>query len=215
MRLFIDVETIPTGEKLTVEELKLLAPKTMSKAETIQKWAEENVDDEFRKRALDEFKGRLLCIGMCWENESEIKVLYAEDEVVLLDKLLAEMLTHCNDQRDKLSSIKLVAYNALFDTKFLYYRSLVHKHQLAKYLPKHVKSSRIEDLMQEFTFGQYNSFVSLDRACKIIAISGKEGDMDGSRVYDEYLAGNIEKICEYCGKDVQKLIDIDNYINSI
>ena len=46
--------------------------------------------------------------------------------------------------------------------------------------------------------------IGLDELCKILGIEGN-GDMDGSKVYDMWLAGEHEKIGEYCSQDVEKV----------
>jgi len=56
--LFIDIETIPGETMPDIEEVKLKAPKTMSKSETIDKWAAENQIEIYKKQALDSMQGR-------------------------------------------------------------------------------------------------------------------------------------------------------------
>ena len=57
-------------------------------------------------------------------------------------------------------------------------------------------------------YGKYSEYVSLKDACAYFNIPVKEGDITGATVYDAYLDGRIDEICDYCYEDtlaVQRL----------
>ena len=45
--------------------------------------------------------------------------------------------------------------------------------------------------------------ISLDRLCKVLGVPTSKGEMDGSKVWDAYQAGEYEKIATYCATDVE------------
>ena len=57
--------------------------------------------------------------------------------------------------------------------------------------------------------------ISLDNLAKQLCLGGKYEGMDGSQVWPEFKAGNIDKISEYCAEDVRLLREIYNKINFI
>jgi predicted PolB exonuclease-like 3'-5' exonuclease len=58
------------------------------------------------------------------------------------------------------------------------------------------------DTMQEWA--GFRETVSLDALCRALAIaSPKAGGLDGSRVYDAWIAGRAEEIAAYCRRDVE------------
>jgi predicted PolB exonuclease-like 3'-5' exonuclease len=59
--------------------------------------------------------------------------------------------------------------------------------------------------MKIFVHTDYKGMVSLKNACEFFGIDAGKDDLDGSRVYDEYLAGNTEKIKNYCMRDADNV----------
>jgi predicted PolB exonuclease-like 3'-5' exonuclease len=59
--------------------------------------------------------------------------------------------------------------------------------------------------MKMFCSTDRKGMVSLARACAFFGITGVKDDMDGSMVYDQYLAGNGQGILDYCMRDVDNL----------
>jgi predicted PolB exonuclease-like 3'-5' exonuclease len=52
--------------------------------------------------------------------------------------------------------------------------------------------------------------ISLDRLCKALGVKTSKGDMDGSKVYETYLAGDLTKIADYCREDVRAVRECYN-----
>ena len=65
------------------------------------------------------------------------------------------------------------------------------------------------DTLELWKFGDYKHFTSLKLLTKVLGIPSPKDDIDGSQVarvyYDE---NNIERIKEYCEKDVITLINV-------
>ena len=73
--------------------------------------------------------------------------------------------------------------------------------------PWDVKALDTRELWQ---FGQYASISTLDLMCGVLGVeSSKSDDMDGSKVHSVYWKEkNIDKINEYCEKDVKVLYEV-------
>jgi predicted PolB exonuclease-like 3'-5' exonuclease len=54
----------------------------------------------------------------------------------------------------------------------------------------------------------FNKRISQDALCEILGLEKKPDDIDGSKVYDYYLAGEIDKIVEYNKHDVKTVREI-------
>ncbi len=65
------------------------------------------------------------------------------------------------------------------------------------------------DTMELWKFGDYKNFTSLDLLANVFEIPTPKDDIDGSQVarvyYDE---NNVERIKDYCEKDVVTLINV-------
>jgi len=206
--LFIDIETVPAGEKPTVDLLK--APGQMKKADTIAAWhadtaaRAEDLDDIYRKRSLSYIDGRILCISYA-VGHGPIRGLIDDDEEALITRFQEELRT-IDDAIYKRANT-LVGHNAMaFDFPYLFLRA-------AKYGCLDLMSlfsvpnpwEFFKDTMKMFCMTDRKGMISLARACAFFGITGVKDDMDGSMVYDEYLAGNGQKILEYCMRDVDNL----------
>ena len=63
IRIFFDVETVPGTDAPNPEAILDQHPKSMSKPETIRKWAEENADKAWRDQSLKSLQGRMVSLG--------------------------------------------------------------------------------------------------------------------------------------------------------
>jgi len=67
-RLYLDIETIPSATKPTLDELKV--PGNITKPESILKWKEENLESEYAKQALNSMQGQIVCICAALNDDS-------------------------------------------------------------------------------------------------------------------------------------------------
>lgn len=197
MNLFFDIETIPADEQFKELAIELTKKKLSrvpghKKTRTPKKGEEE----AYRQTAISGDFGRIFCIGYAFGDSSVEIILGTESEILTRWWKLA-------DRADC-----FIGHNIMeFDLRFIYKRSIVHR---IKPAAKHLNLSfaryrnyPIFDTMREWEKWS-NSFISLDTLSRILGLpSSKEGGIDGSRVFDFYLAGKYRDIYEYCKRDVE------------
>jgi DNA polymerase elongation subunit (family B) len=187
--LVIDIETF-AGEKPDPSEIK--APSNYKSEESIKKYQEANADKEWRKQALSSINGRVWCIGYAL-NDEEPGCLTGNTE--------KDLMFQFDEMLSGLGYPTIVAHNGLdFDFLFLFHRAL--KYGCVNIINKFgEKSSLLVDTMKIMDGPSWKKMTSLDNMCKLLGVEGK-GDVDGSMVHDMVLAGEYDKITEYCIHDV-------------
>ena len=191
--IFLDIETRPSAEKPSLEEIT--PPANYTKEETILKYKIENQDLVWRKTALSSLDGGIFCIGLAVDDEEPF-TLYNENEELMLNELADFLKLY--------DYYNVVAHNGLkFDYLFIFHKALKYN---IKYLIKIFNGSmkNLEDTMKMLDGTGYNTMVSLDKACKLLGIEGK-GDISGKDVHDFILAGKFDEIRDYCKSDVTKV----------
>jgi 3'-5' exonuclease len=193
--LTIDIETLPA---LEMAGNGLSAPRA------------ENTAEDHLKTALNGDFGQILCIGYIDEDPCgriEAGVLgwdeqqgrFNNDERNILTQFW-KLMQGFRPDRDR-----IVGHNIFdFDLKFIFKRSVVHgvrpcvELSFARY-----RNQPIYDTMMEWERWSFNSRISLDRLAHVLNLpSSKEQGIDGSRVYELYLAGDHRAIHDYCLRDV-------------
>jgi predicted PolB exonuclease-like 3'-5' exonuclease len=226
MKLFIDIETIPTQREDIKTDIRfnISAPANYTKPETIAKWIEENAETEFdkqyRKTALDGLLGEIVSIAWAVE-DNEPQVLFrvaGESEADLLRAFFEDLqlLTDKNSQRINITQW-IGHYITGFDLRFIWQRCVVNQVKPTVKIPYNAKpwDDCVFDTKVEWSgTGQYSGKSSLDALCKAFGLEGK-GDIDGSKVWDYYQAGRIREIAEYNKEDVIKARKIYNKFNFI
>lgn len=218
MNIYLDIETLPSEDAALRAELAkdITPPGNMSKAETIAAWEAEKkpglVDQAMRKTSFDGAHGRVLCVGWAVE-DAEPQTIIGDEQFVLAGFLrsLNESLTatvHGGPLGSGSMQIAatFVGHNiAGFDLRFLYQRCVINRENPPSALLAACRArpwdSCIADTMLMWNPDREKR-ISLDRLCKALGVETSKGDMDGSKVYDEYKAGNLIKIADYCAGDV-------------
>lgn len=219
MNLYIDIETIPGGERPRVEDLK--CPGTYKKPDSIKAWYDdparkEEVEEVFRKTALDPWAGQIVCIA--WKLVDEdyddivINTLDYNNELELLKEFEFELRGYPKKQFDKMSVVHFIGHNIKsFDIPFLYLRAAKYDLKwLQQVIPNGFQRDRIYDTMEMCAVTARmtpDKYVSLDKACRFFGLDGK-GDIDGSMVYDLYKEGRFQEISDYCKADVERVIEL-------
>lgn len=201
--LFFDIETIPSQLEWVKEEIKKnIKPHGNCKTdESKQKWFDKNLesaaDEEWRKTSLNGAVGEVVCISYAVGNK-EVKTISRG-----LGESEKDLLAHFNLVASKIISPKWIGhYITGFDLRFIWQRSIIHGlHCEAPYNAK-PWDSNVFDTKTEFS-GINKGYGSLDMMAKIFGIEGKLEGMDGSKVWDEVKAGNIDKVVAYCEQDVE------------
>lgn len=187
-KIFLDIETIPADESSHVV-LKDIYDSRKSKGKKVA----DDFDAYLAQTNFDGAFGRILCIGLAVNNEPA-RILEG-DEKDILKKFWEEAET----------ADIFVGHNIFdFDMRFIYQRSIIlevipsQDLSFARY-----RSRPIFDTMYEWSkWNMYNK-ISLDVLTRAMGIkSPKEGEIDGSKVFDYFKAGKLEEIYEYCKADV-------------
>lgn len=229
LRIFLDIETIPPDDEVKVHlkpciiEKILRSHKSITKSQKsdsnddsddINKSGQATYSDElFRTLALHAEIGRILCIGVILEKDGMEwrKGIFGYDtksEVFHLDekKSLRGFWKLLKKEFNPRSDL-IVGHNIMdFDLPFIYKRSRILKvkpsfqFSFARY-----RSHPIYDTMREWALWNLRECtISLSLLAELLRIDLiKTEGIDGSRVYDEFLAGNHSLIAEYCLQDVE------------
>ncbi|PHI41007.1 ribonuclease H [Actinobacillus succinogenes] len=206
MRIFIDIETIPTTnadyQNYVCENLK--APGNYKNAEAIEKWLEENKGEAVNKTALDGAFGEIVVIGVAIDDEEPV-LFYREDwqsadrETDILTRFNNYLREHANKST---SAPQFIGHNITkFDDRFIFQRSVVNG------VKPYYTTSRQNTYDTMTEWAGYGGTVSLDKLCKVLDVEQK-GDIDGSKVWQYVQDGKISEVAEYCAKDVERVRQI-------
>lgn len=204
--IFIDIETIPSGDP--IDPNTLTPPGNLKKKDTIEAWqafdAPRLAEELYRKRSLNSMEGKIICVGCAIGDDKA--TTWGDDGDVNEKDILKLMVDDIQlSLPSPFASIVWIAHNGIgFDFKWLKRKAI--KYQLP-WLAQSIRPERYGgnciDTIQLWQCGDYK-----DAYCKLSAIADFLGipystDVDGSMVYDMFLAGKIAEICEYCRRDVE------------
>jgi len=216
MKLFIDIETIPTQREDLRQLIEVKAPGNYKKQESIDKWIEDNHETEFdklwRKTGLDGSQGEIICISWATEDNKPkvVKRDLGESEEVLLAEFFFELAKDLVDQNsDYLIQPRWIGHNICdFDLRFIWHRCVVNNVKPRIHIPYDAKpwSNKVFDTLYEWK-GNNKAGGSLNKVCKILGILEK-GDIDGSKVWDYVKEGKVDEVAEYCKDDVRRVQDL-------
>ena len=201
-RLFLDIETLPGDESLREEIARNTHPPSgHSTPEALERWEEEQkpeqVEHAYRRTALRGHAGRILCIGYVKESPDRC------DEGVLTGDEPSILRAFWDLVRD----VDLfVGFNVLdFDLKFILQRSIVNRVPPSRPISfRRFQQEPVYDVMREWEAWSTRDTISLDTLSRALGMeSPKSGGVDGSQVYDFYLAGRVQEIYDYCLRDVR------------
>ena len=207
--LFLDIETVPQYENW--EELDEKEKQLWGKKPSWQRGESRSAEDFYPLRAgiISEF-GKIACIsvGMIEKNDTlKLKSFYSENE--------AELLTNFGSifNSNRLKNCILCAHNGKeFDFPWIARRFLINgmmpptPFQMFGKKPWEVPHL---DTMELWKFGDYKNFISLELMAHIFGIPTPKDDIDGSMVAEVYYKEkNLQRIAQYCEKDVLTLANI-------
>lgn len=214
MQIIIDLETAPS-QQLGARELvraSIKPPGTLKKPESIAAWwaneADAAVEDAYRRQSLDGgLAGEVISIAACtpdgrqWvrcrtqeEKESELLLAFGAQVESWIDQDARAVAEGFNYAQDPF----LIAHNAAFDLGFLWRRCIVNGVRLPFKVPGPMARAgqHYGDTMS--AWAGYGNRVSLDALCRALGVpSPKDNGMDGSQVFDAWLAGEHERIAQY------------------
>lgn len=202
--LHLDIETIPF-KKITDEDI--VAPKNMSKPETIAKWKEEEgFAETVKKHSVDLLLCRVIVIGISLDGAEPI-ALYSDDEkelFTMFNKWFEDNITPPERHMVTFSGFNLKG----FDYPIIALRMAKYNLSMKGYFDLAInKNTRFFDIAARLAGFKYGVYFSQDAVCKFMGIPQKDG-VDGSMVYDMYKQGMVKEIKDYCKSDVSTVVKI-------
>jgi len=216
-RVYADIETLPPSEEARNQMNRRLINKLVGRKAKLENLADgaENVgvsDELFGKLGLHAEYGRVLAIGVAVEQNGAVTRqgvfgfdnetgTFHMDEAKTLRGFWA-LLKQLKFSGDDL----IIGHNLMeFDLPFIIKRSRILdvpvtvNFNFAKY-----RSKPIFDTMREWSLWSFGDpFLKLDELAEILNLDMQKTDgIDGSTIYENYLAGNHQLIWEYCLQDV-------------
>ncbi len=206
MSIFVfDIETVPdviAGQKLY--DLDGLSDADTAKA--LFALRKKKVGHTFLPHHLQ----RIVAISLVMQAGSHVKVWSLGDESSDEPELIQRFFKGLEQHRPT-----LISWNGSgFDLPVLHYRALLHGIQAPSYWEVGDNEQAFRwnnylnrfhyrhlDLMDVLSGYQNKAFAPLDEIATMLDFPGKMG-MSGARVWDEYLAGNLTAIRDYCETDV-------------
>jgi 3'-5' exonuclease len=212
--LFLDIETVSQHE--TYNHLdKDWKELWDQKAQIMTRNREEETPETVYHRAgiYAEF-GKIICISCgCIQGQGEekkfvLKSYFGHDERKLLLEF-ADMLQKWSGDAEKY----LCAHNGKeFDYPYICRRFVINGISIPEALKiagRKPWEVRHLDTMELWKFGDYKSYTSLKLLAKVLGIPSPKDDIDGSMVNQVYwMDQNIERIADYCQKDVLTLAQV-------
>lgn len=210
MKLFLDIETIPTKRQDVRDYIAATVspPGNISKAETIAKWMEESkpaaIEDAINKTGLDGSFGQVCCIGWAFDDGNVSVTHDANDESSVLE-VFSNALSNI-DLNERFSTAVIGHNVSAFDLRFLMQRFIVNGIRPPVVIERAAQakpweSDKVFDTMVQWA-GAGNR-VSLDKLCLALSIPSPKGDLDGSKVWEYVKAGRISEVADYCSRDVE------------
>lgn len=208
MNLFVfDIETVPdvdAGKKLLNITSNELSDADIAQAMFNQRRQENGT--EF----LQHYLHKVVAISAVLKTTNKLTVWSLGDEHSNEKELITRFFEGLNRFQPK-----LISWNGSgFDLPVLHYRSLMHKISAPLYWETGEGNSafkwnnyisryheRHTDIMDLLALYQPRSSAPLDKLATLLGFPGKMG-MNGAKVWDNYKAGNIKAIRDYCETDV-------------
>jgi DNA polymerase elongation subunit (family B) len=226
--LFLDIETVGCCPDFSV--CQNLNPEVSDQFEKYYDWFQKRFpedhlvtpkdkkeldirkDEVFKRRAalVPEFS-KIICVSVAFvmDNGEVKKQTFSGHEE-------KEMLTGVQKLLDRCGKLDffLCGHNLKnFDIPVLAKRMIINGLLPPSILPSYdTKPWEIKaiDTKEIWQYGSYSSIGSLDLLCSCLGIeTPKDGEVKGENIHEYYWnGGNLEKISEYCEKDVNVLIEI-------
>ncbi|MBY0544989.1 MAG: 3'-5' exonuclease [Gammaproteobacteria bacterium] len=207
--LIFDIETIPdveTGRKL----LSLTDLSDEEVAMAMMQMRRQEVDHDF----LPHYLQRIVAISAVIRQTDSTRNKFKVWSLGETNSPESELIQRFFDGLEKLTPT-LVSWNGSgFDLPVLHYRALLHGIQAPRYWETgdHDQSFRFNnylnryhnrhlDLMDVLSGYQGRAAAPLDNIAKMLGFPGKMGK-SGSQVWQQYFAGELEAIRDYCETDV-------------
>ena len=206
--LFLDIETVPQLE--AYDSLTDSFKKHWDRKASFLAKNEESPSEIYSRAGIYAEFGKIICIsvGFIKGDHVRIKSFYGHDEKELLSEFI-DMLNRSFSGQHQL----LCAHNGKeFDFPYIARRTIINGLKLPFLLNiagKKPWEIQHLDTMELWKFGDFKNFTSLALLTEIFGIPTPKDDIDGSMVANVYYKEkNLERIKNYCQKDVIALIQV-------
>jgi hypothetical protein len=206
--ILFDIETVSAYEKY--EQLpERFKPLWANKSKYIAGEEVSPQDSFFEKAAIYAEFGKIIVIGvgffyhdkkgtLCFKS----KCIYGHDEKMILTEFSKLLQKNFNKNISR-----LCAHNGKeFDYPYLCRRFVINHLEIPKILQLADKKPwevPHYDTLDMWKFGDKKAYTSLELLASVLDVSTSKDSLDGSKVNATYyLEKNIEKIAQYCAKDV-------------
>lgn len=209
--LFLDIETIPQAlsyDKLDERWQKLWNQKASRLAKN-----NETPEELYSRAGIYAEFGKIICISVGFltygksGREFRIKSFYGDEEKEILQDFCTLLA-----QSFYAKSHFLCAHNGKeFDFPYLCRRIIANGIEMPEILDLAGKKPwdiKHLDTMQLWKFGDFKNYTSLDLLAASLGLPSPKDDIDGSRVWDIYKSGEIERIKNYCENDVMTVASV-------
>ena len=204
--LFLDIETVP--EEPAFDDLSPYRQHLWEEKSRYQRKEEISAEEFYERAGIWAEFGKIVCISVGFFDTSSpkkrhfrIKSFSGEEE-----QILRNFKQLCDDHF-YLNSHLLCAHNGKeFDFPYITRRMIINGIDLPKILQLFGKKPwevQHLDTLQLWRFGDYKHYTSLKLLAEILGIPSPKDDIDGSQVSKVYYVDkNVERIVQYCEKDV-------------
>ena len=220
LHVFVDLETLPTEQTDFIEDVK--PPGTITKKETLEKWAIEKQpklqEQALLKTSLDTSLAQVCCIG--WSYGGEVYTLDTMsvdgwEEADILRMFLADISRNMHAEHGRLRRPIFVGHNIVeFDLPILFHKCIIHRVAVPAWLPKPTwrpYDERVYDTMTNWSGLRHR--ISLDKLCRVVGLEGKE--ITGEDVYTLWQQQQFQKIRNYCKTDVRRVMSVYKLIEDL
>lgn len=222
--LFLDIETIPQWNEY--EQLTNRQQELWEKKITQTHWFKSEYPDvttkhlaqSYLKRAgiYAEF-GKIVCISAGYFELKDdhigsfrLKSFYDTDERALLKQFIPILTDHYyQPQKHYLCGHNIKEFDIPFLCRRLIINNIKLPHMINVGGQKPWQTKQFIDTLEQWKFGDYKHYTSLDLIAESLGIPTPKGEMDGSQVHQVYLQPKgLEKIAHYCENDVSTTAQI-------
>jgi hypothetical protein len=212
--LFLDIETVSQQESYNDLEEHWRDLWDIKAGFILRNKEGETPESVYDRAAIYAEFGKIICISCgCLQGTGEnrklvIKSFSGDDEHKLLTDF-ADMLQKWSGDADKF----LCAHNGKeFDYPYICRRMIINSIAIPEALKiagRKPWEVRHLDTMELWKFGDFKSYTSLNLLAAALGVASSKDDIDGSQVYGVYYKEkNLERIVEYCQKDVITLTQV-------
>ncbi len=215
--LFFDIETA-SGEKELIKDTPLATSWMYKMRKEGFKTFKQYAESYAKQAPLYAPFGKIVCISVGYVNQGEVrKKSYVGEEAEIIRNFFADLPKLKNSekvtQKKFLSGFNVFAY----DVPFVAFRAMIHGIKpdpwfdvagLKTWNLKHIID--ISDLLKGTMFAS----MSLLNALVAFGLPSPKEDIDGSEVSNAFYNGEIQRISNYCERDVESTINLFNKITN-